>query len=233
MSDVICNSPSNATLPSNRAVRILVIDDSGPDAELMISILRREGFSVIFDHVDAPESFKQHLANKDYDVILSDHNLQSWIAMDALNILQQSSRDIPFILVTGTLGDERAVEYLKQGASDYVLKEHLERLPLAVDRALREKVQRDENTRLQKAIRDSKEDWERTFDAIPDSIMLLDQECRIIRANRATLEFLGLTHDEIIGRHCFAVTHKSSCQPSECPLPPNVAEWPRRRIGHH
>lgn len=218
MSKSSSNTTLNETLFLNRAVCILVIDDSASDAELMVSILRREGFSVTYDRVDAPESLQLHLVNKDYDVILSDHNLQSWCAMDALNILQQSSKDIPFILVTGTVGDERAVEYLKQGASDYVLKENLERLPAAVSRALREKAQRDENTQLQKEIRQSKEDWERTFDAIPDSIMLLDRECHIVRANRATLELLGLDMTKIIGMHCFTVTHKSSCPPSECPF---------------
>ena len=218
MSKSTSNTTLNGTLFPNRAVCILVIDDSASDAELMVSILRREGFSVTYDRVDTPESLQLHLVNKDYDVILSDHNLQSWCAMDALNILQQSSKDIPFILVTGTVGDERAVEYLKQGASDYVLKENLERLPTAVSRALREKAQRDENTQLQKEIRQSKEDWERTFDAIPDSIMLLDRECHIVRANRATLELLGLDMTKIIGMHCFTVTHKSSCPPSECPF---------------
>lgn len=176
----------------SRPVRILAVDDSARDAELMISIVRSEGLSVTFDHVDLPQSMRQRLADTDYDVILCDHNLQSWVGTDALEILQRSSKDIPFIIVTGTLGDERAVEYLKQGATDYVLKEHLERLPSAIDRALREKDQRTESARLQGAIRASKEDWERTFDAIPDSIMLLDRECRIVRANQAAVELSGI-----------------------------------------
>lgn len=203
---------------SSRPVRILAVDDSARDAELMISIVRSEGLSVTFDHVDLPQSMRQRLADTDYDVILCDHNLQSWVGTDALEILQRSSKDIPFIIVTGTLGDERAVEYLKQGATDYVLKEHLERLPSAIDRALREKDQRTESARLQGAIRASKEDWERTFDAIPDSIMLLDRECRIVRANQAAVELSGIEYRDIIGKECFTVIHKSSCQPSECPF---------------
>ncbi len=210
--------PSNDGPDPKPAIRIMVVDDSPLDARLLISILRSNGLSVTFDHVDEPERFRHCLMHKDYDVILCDHNLQSWLASDALEILQQSSKEIPFIVVTGTLGDERAVAYLKQGASDYVLKEHLERLPAAIDRVLGEKVQRDQNARLQKEIRDAKEDWERTFDAIPDSIMILDRECRIRQANRATMDLLSLKYEEVIGKKCFAVTHKYSCRPSECPF---------------
>src|SRR5579864_682110 len=208
MSESYSNARSSETSARDRPVRMLVVDDSATDAELMISMVRSKRLSVIFDHVDLPESLRQCLAAKDYDVILCDHNLRSWSASDALDILKKSAKDIPFIVVTGTLGDERAVEYLKQGASDYVLKEHLERLPSAIDRALREKDQRCENARLQGAIRAGKEEWERTFDAIPDSIMLLDRECRIVRANRATVELLGLPYDQVLGKHCFTVTHK-------------------------
>ena len=155
MIESTCNAASNE-ISSRSPVRILVVDDSTIDAELLISIVRSKGLYAIFDHVDLPENLRQCLADKDYDVVLCDHNLESWAGMDALNILRQSTKDIPFIVVTGTLGDERAVEYLKQGASDYVLKEHLERLPSAIDRALREKAQRDENAGLQKAIWESK-----------------------------------------------------------------------------
>ena len=217
MDESFSNPTPSETRSRNRPIRILVVDDSATDAELIISIIRSRGLFITSDHVDKPESLRQRLADKDYDVILCDHNLQSWVAMDALDILRQSSKDIPFIVVTGTLGDQRAVEYLKQGASDYVLKEHLEKLPLAIDRALREKAQRDENTRLHRAIQDSKEDWERTFDAIPDSIMLLDREYRIIRANRATTQYLGLKYEDIIGKPCFTLMHQYSCPPSECP----------------
>ena len=161
---------------------------------------------------------RQHLTEKDYDVILCDHNLRSWTAIDALEILRKSGKDIPFILVTGALGDVRAVEYLKQGASDYVLKDHLERLASTIDRALREKAHRVETARLQGAIRAGKEDWERTFDAIPDSIMLLDKECRIVRANKPAAELLGFEYADIIGKECFTVVHECACQPSDCPF---------------
>jgi hypothetical protein len=202
----------------NGPVRVLAVDDNAADVELMVAMLRRGGMSVIFEWVDSPEAYRQLIAANDYDVILSDHNLQSWTALDALQMLQQFSKDIPFVVVTGTLGDERAVEYLKEGASDYVLKDHLEKLPSAIDRAIREQTQRRENLRLQQAIRQSKEDWERTFDAISDSIIVLDRESRIVRANRATAEILDLKPEQIIGKHCFTLVHRSSCPLEACPF---------------
>jgi len=206
------------TLDANRRVRILVVDDSAADAELMISLLQREGLPIVAHRVDTPESFQQRLTEGDFDLILSDHNLQTWNAMDALQILQRSGRDIPFIVVTGTLGDERAVEYLKNGANDYVLKENLERLPMAVRRALQEKSQRDENQQLQAKIQASKEAWERTFDAIPDSIMLLDRAGRILLANSATGTLLGAGAHDLIGKECFAVVHNFCSAHQECPF---------------
>jgi len=214
------STPSGSDLASssNRLVRILVAEDSAADAALMIAVIRREGYSVTFDLVDSREAFQQQLAGKQYDVVLSDHNLRSWTASDALEMVRQSGKDIPVIIVTGTLVHEQAFEYLKEGAADYVLKEHLERLPFTVSRALQERSQREANACLQKAMQDAKEHWERTFDAIPDSIMLLDRECRVVRANRATAELVGMELATLVGKHCFTITHKDCCPPLDCPL---------------
>lgn len=201
-----------------RSIFVLIVDDSPVDVALMISMLRSNGFSVTFERVEDPDRFQECIATKPYDAILCDHNLRSWVGMDALKILRQSSEDVPFIVVTGTLGDERAVEYLKQGASDYVLKDHLERLPLAIDRALREQAHRSETARFQRMIRSSKEEWEKTFDAIPDSVMILDNELRIKRANRATFTLLGLKEADVVGAQCFTIAHADGCQPLECPF---------------
>ena len=133
-------------------------------------------------------------------------------------MVRQSGKDIPVIIVTGYLGDERAVEYLKQGAADYVVKEHLGRLPLAVKRALQEKERREENKRLLTAIQSAKEDWERTFDAIPDSMMLLDRECRVVRANRASAALFKLNLPILAGINCFSVAHIKGTPHPNCPV---------------
>src|SRR5579859_5492492 len=121
---------------AGRAVRILVAEDNESDCLLMISSIRRHGYAVSHRRVDAPEDFRQCLLDNQYDVVLSDHNLNSWTGSDALEIVRLAGKDLPVIIVTGFLGDERAVEYLKQGAADYVIKDNLDRLPLALTRAL-------------------------------------------------------------------------------------------------
>jgi len=201
-----------------RSLRLLIVDDSPEDVTLMAAVIERDKYAASIDHVDSPEGLRSHLATNEYDAILCDHNLRTWTAMGALEIVQSMCKDIPFVVVTGTLGDERAVQYLKDGASDYVLKDRLDRLPSVVERALREKRHRNENARLQRAIWTAKKDWERTFDAIPDSIMLLDHEFRIMRANRATAEVLNLPFSQILGKHCFELVHRDVEPPASCPF---------------
>jgi len=181
---------------ANRAIRVLVMDDSPTDAALMIAALRHERYSVSFDLVDAPEVFEEHLARKEYDVILSDHNLRSWFGLDALDILRQSSLKIPFIVVTGALGDELAVQYLKKGASDYVLKEHLEKLPLAMERVLRE----TRDIRQRKRIEEQLRLQAAAMAATANAIVITDPAGQIVWVNPAFTKLTGYEAREVIGQ---------------------------------
>jgi signal transduction histidine kinase len=129
---------------TNRGLRLLLVEDSPNDVELTLSELRRQGFSVTADVVQSAEEFTQRLEANVYDLVLADYNLPQWRGMEALELIRKRSLDIPLILVTGSLGDVKAVECLKQGAADYVLKDSLVRLPSAVRAALKEKRLRDE-----------------------------------------------------------------------------------------
>jgi PAS domain S-box-containing protein len=202
---------------SRRPLRLLIVEDNPADAELMVAILKRAGFPLTFEVVDSAALFQQRLAEGTYDAILCDHNLRTWTGMTALETLRQSAKEIPFVVVTAALGDEAAVEYIKQGAADYVLKHRLERLPAVVGRALREKAHREENRRLQEQILCAKREWELTFDTVPDAVLLLDEEYRIQRANRAATELLGLQFSQFIGKPCYEVLHRLDNPPSDCP----------------
>lgn len=206
-----------SNVPS-RTLRILVAEDNGVDCALMISAIRRHGYAVTHLRVDAPEVFRQALSENEYDVVLSDHDLQNWTGSDALEIVHLTGKDIPVIIVTGFLGDERAVAYLKQGAADYVVKDHLDRLPLAVSRALQERSQRAEKIKLQKRMEQAKEDWERTFDAIPDPILLLDRDGQIVRANRRTAKLFDVSLANLEGAPYYALTHRNQPPPPDYPV---------------
>lgn len=124
-------------------LRVLFVEDEPLDMELALGELTRAGYEVSADRVQTQDDFVERLGSQTYDIVLSDYNLPSWNGLDALDSLRQQQKDIPFILVTGTLGDEKAVACIKRGATDYVIKGHLRLLPMAVRGALHERSYRE------------------------------------------------------------------------------------------
>ena len=141
-------------------MRVLIVEDDPADVELALRALRRNGFDAEGDAVQTPEDFKEKLSQNNYDVILADYRLPLWNGMEALEIVRREGLDIPVIVVSGSLGELKAVECIKQGAADYVLKDHMARLPGAVRQAIREKKLRDENRRAQEELARSNRDLE-------------------------------------------------------------------------
>ncbi|HZR58943.1 MAG TPA: ATP-binding protein [Terriglobales bacterium] len=125
-------------------LRVLLVEDNAADSELVLRELLRGGFDVSGSVVQSAEEFKESLRNNRPDLVLADYNLGHWRGLEALEILHSQGLNIPLILVSGALGDVTAVECIKQGATDYVLKDSLARLPVSVARALEEKRLREE-----------------------------------------------------------------------------------------
>jgi len=132
-------------LKASCKLKVLLVEDNQTDGELALHELRRGGFDVAGEVVDSAAAFRQRLIEKTPDIVLADYNLGNWRGMEAMEILRSEGLDIPLILVSGTLGDVKAVECIKQGATDYVLKDSLARLPESVRRALREVKTRQES----------------------------------------------------------------------------------------
>ncbi len=191
---------------SGRPLRALIVEDNPQDLDLAVAAIRRAGFALTFDATDSLVEFERRIRLRNgagpYDVVLADYTLPNWTAIEALEIMRQAGSDIPLLVVTGSLGEERAVECIKLGATDFVLKRNLARLPAALKRALAEKALRDERARLQEAIGRGKRDWELTFDTVPDPIFLLGQDGRIQRANHAAGALLGVAPGDLIGWTC-------------------------------
>lgn len=131
--------PTNDLAPQPGQLRVLHVEDNQLDAELVARALRKGGFSVSMVVVQAEAEFERQLPLHCPDVVIADYNLPQWKGMDALDVLRREGLEIPLILVSGALGDITAVECIKRGATDYVLKDGLARLPEAVRRALQEK----------------------------------------------------------------------------------------------
>ena len=121
----------------------LLIEDNALDATLVVRALNKDGFDVIADVVQDEKAFRHALHRNEPEVVLADYNLPTWKGMESLKVLREERLDIPMILVSGALGDVTAVECIRQGATDYVLKDGLARLPEVVRRALREKNERN------------------------------------------------------------------------------------------
>ena len=203
--------------PAHRLMRLLIVEDNPADVGLEVALLKRAGYPLTFETVDNAADFQQALERGNYDLILCDHNLLSWNGMEALEILKNSRKDVPFLVVTATLGDEAAVDYIKQGAADYVLKHRLKRLPVAVRQALREKAHRDESARLNEQIMAGKRQWELTFDSVPAPIMLLNVSGEVTRANQSAVDLAGKKFSEVIGRPCWEVLPCNDYCPEKCP----------------
>jgi len=123
-------------------LRAVLVEDNQLDAELVLRALRKDSFDVSALIVQDEAGFEQALRTHCPEVVLADYNLPNWKGMEVLNVLRRQDLDIPMILVSGALGDVTAVECIKQGATDYVLKDGLARLPEVIRRALREKYER-------------------------------------------------------------------------------------------
>jgi len=203
--------------PAGRPLRVLLVEDNPRDAKLVIAVLKRSGYCLTIDTVTSLASFQEQLERSDREVILADYNLRDWTALEALQALKNSGRDIPFIVVTGTLGDEAAVEVIQRGASDYVLKDRLARLPSAIQRALEEKTLREERKESEKALRASEAAFRGLFESAPDAIVLVNEDGRITLVNAHAESIFGYARKELIGK------------PVEMLLPERFRE---RHIGH-
>jgi two-component system, cell cycle sensor histidine kinase and response regulator CckA len=129
-------------------LNVLIVEDSADDAELLLAELQEAGFAPAWKRVETEAAYCASLSDR-IDLIFSDFSLPQFSTVRALEMLQKSNFDIPFVVVSGTMGEERAVDILKAGATDYVLKSHLARLGPVVRRALRESAERAERRKLQ------------------------------------------------------------------------------------
>jgi diguanylate cyclase (GGDEF)-like protein len=122
----------------SKPLRVLIIEDSEDDALLLLRGLSRAGFEPDSERVETPDAMAAALSGRSWDIILSDYSMPHFSGLEALSLLQRSGQDIPFILVSGTIGENLAVDAVKAGAHDYVMKGNLQRLNTSIERELRD-----------------------------------------------------------------------------------------------
>src|SRR5215510_7656731 len=171
-------------------LNILILEDSALDAEQEVALLEEAGYTCQWERVQARDEFLARLQN-DYDFILADDQLPQFDGLTALALVRAQGIDIPFIIVSGTSEEEVALESLKAGATDYVLKQRLARLVPSVQRVLREREEQRQRQRAEEALRVSEARFEFAVQATNDVIWEWDLTTNMIWFNENISRLFG------------------------------------------
>ncbi|WP_157271655.1 hybrid sensor histidine kinase/response regulator [Azohydromonas aeria] len=189
----------------DQPLRVLLLEDSRFDAELIRERLRTHYPQAALRVVCDEDGFTDQLrggggGGGGLDLILSDYELPGFSGAQALELARALAPGVPFIFVSGVIGEDNAVELLKRGATDYVSKQRLERLPVVVERALREVAERDGRDRAERQLREADALHARVVDALHDyAVIVLDTEGRIRNWNRGAQDVFGFQRDQVLG----------------------------------
>lgn len=180
-------------------LRVLMLEDRQADARLVIHELRQAGYDPQWERVDTEAEFLARV-HGDWDIILADYSMPQFEGPQALRLARERGIDIPFIIVSGTIGEEIAVTVMKEGASDYLLKDRLVRLGPAVKQALEQRQLRLAEQQAAEALRESRERTRLILDTAYDAFMAMDADGRITDWNKQAEATFGWTREEAIGR---------------------------------
>ncbi|MBL9036667.1 MAG: response regulator [Rhodospirillaceae bacterium] len=199
-------------------LRVLVIDDSTDDTELLLRQLRRDGFDLAAERTETVEGLKAALEAQDWDVVLCDYRLPGFSGMDALAVVQEARPDLPFIFVSGVMGEDVAVAAMKAGAQDYITKSSLRRLGPAIARELRDAILRRQHARAEARRSAMEARYRQILSLAPDAIVTLDEAFRITLFNLAAERLFECPAVDLIG------------QSIDVLLPPELAPVMRRQL---
>lgn len=190
-----------------RSLRLLIIEDSEDDAILILRELQRSGYRPIYQRVDNRESLNVALDASDWDLVIADYNLPRFDALSALKVLREKGLDLPFIIVSGSIGEDTAVAAMKAGAHDYLMKNNLARLVPAVERELREAEERQKRRQAEQALRDSEKRFRSLIENALDIITVLDAMGTICYVSPSIERVLGHQPNSLIGKIAFDYVH--------------------------
>lgn len=186
-------------------LRVLIVEDSEFDAQMITSLVRKSGYEVVAERVETAEAMEKSLREKKWDIILSDYNLPSFSAPEALKLLQATDLDLPFIIISGGIGEATAVAAMKAGAHDYLMKGNLNRLAPAIERELREAANRRERREAREKLLESELRYRLLWESSPDAVLLMDSDSKVHFANPAVETVFGYRQEEIVSQKLAAL----------------------------
>ena len=181
---------------AGKLLRVLFVEDSEDDAQLVLRELRRGGYQVEFERVETAPAMKTALANQPWDLVLSDYSMPQFSAPEALAMLQASGLDLPFIIASGTIGEDTAVAALKAGAHDFLIKHSLARLIPAIERELKDVEARRQRRQAEQALQSSESKYRALAENTLQGIAIY-QDQKMVYANPAMAEIFGYTAEEL------------------------------------
>ena len=192
-------------------IRVLHLEDDPFDAQLIQAKLAEADLVCRVKLVQTRDEFEQALTQDPPDIILADYRLPAFDGMAALRLVQARLPDSPFIFVSGTMGEEAAIDALIQGATDYVLKHNLTRLASAVRRALQEARERRDRKKAEQALEQSEVKMRWILDSVDEGFIVIDRDLHILSANLAFCKQVALPEAQVVGKPCHAISHQAAC----------------------
>jgi PAS domain S-box-containing protein len=193
---------------SRANLRILCLEDIEEDAILIKDQLIREGLTISFDHVSTEKEYKDKLSSEQYDLILSDYNLPGFNGLEALEQQKKICPQVPFICISGVIGEDLAVEIMQLGASDYILKDKLSKLPVAIDHAI--KVAKVNQARIdaENRLKESTEKYKNLVENINDVVYEINHDGTITYISPVINEISGYTDSYYVGKPLLEFIHE-------------------------
>ncbi len=192
----------------NTQLNVLVIEDSEDDALLVLRELQKANYKIINEIVATSDALKETLKKKKWDIVISDYVMPGFSGLEALKIVREFDEELPFIIVSGTIGEFVAVEAMKSGANDYVMKNNFARLVPAVRRELRESIIRRERKIAKEKLRENEELYRTLVETSPETIILIDVNGNIMFGNKQSANLIGEKYgNSLINRNVFEFIH--------------------------
>jgi PAS domain S-box-containing protein len=204
------NAEPATSLAPKFPLSVLLVENNPLDAQSYIDFLTGAQFDLSAEVAHTAEEFVEKLQMSNYDIILADYHMGSaWTGMDALDLLQEEGRDIPFILLTAPLGDQIAVDYMKNGLADYILKDRLDRLPVAIYRALEQRAARKEQLRAEHALEHTETKFRALAEFMPAAVFL-QQGTQCSYVNRAAEAVTGYRRSQLMQMSFWQMIHDAA-----------------------